>query len=224
MNKTIVKYGKQIRKSNTILWRMACKVVNRVTSKISGNVVCEGSFIRNSTISAGVKSNSIRIHRGGVVRNCHIVINGTNSSVVIDENCTVNNTSIILYGDNAHCIIGKAVTFNSFKTAGTGINISQNTTLSIGDGSLLSNSIGIYTTDFHKIMNADGVQINPDKSIQIGKRVWIGMKAIILKGVTIPDGCVIGAGTIVTGTIDEENSVLGGNPSRILRRSISWER
>lgn len=158
------------------------------------------------------------------MQNCRIVINGTNSSVLIDENCRMSSTDIILYGDNAHCIIGKNVTFNSFKTAGTGINISQNTTLSIGDESLFSNCIGIYTTDFHKITDAEGRQVNADKSIQIGKKVWIGMKAIILKGATIPDGCVVGAGTIVASTIKEEDSVVRGNPLRTLRHNISWEK
>lgn len=136
----------------------------------------------------------------------------------------MNSTDIILYGDNAHCIIGKSVTFNSFKTAGTGINIGHNTTLKIGDESLLSNSIGIYTTDFHEILNTEGIQVNKNKSIGIGKQVWIGMKAIILKGSIIPDGCVVGAGSIVAGVIEEENAVVGGNPIRILKHDISWRK
>lgn len=155
---------------------------------------------------------------------CRILINGTSSSVLIDENCRMSSMDIVLYGDNPHCIIGKNVTFNSFKTEGTGVNISQNTTLSICDDSLLSNRIGIYTTDFYKIIDANGHQINADKSIQIGKMIWIEMRTIILKGKTIPDGCVVGVRTLVTYTIKGKNSVVGGNPLRTLRHNISWER
>lgn len=223
MNKSIVRYVKSLYEKNSILWVIACGIVSRITSKITGNTIIENSLIQNSTVSAGGKSNTIKIS-GGVIRNSRIIINGSNSSVTIDENCVMNHTDIILYGDNAHCIIGKNVTFNSFKTAETGINVSQNTTLSIGDDSLFSNSIGIYTTDFHKIMNSDGIQINVDKSIQIGKKVWIGMRALILKGSKIPDGCVIGAGSLVAGAIKEKKSVVGGNPIRILKYNISWEK
>lgn len=223
MNKAIVRYGKSLYEKNSILWVIACKIANRITSKITGDSMIENSLIKNSTVSAGDKSNSIKIS-GGVIRNSRIVITGSNSSVIIGENCVMNYTDIILYGDNAHCFIGKNVTFNSFKTAGTGINVSQNTTLSIGDDSLFSNSIGIYTTDFHKIMNSDGIQINMDESIQIGKKVWIGMKALILKGSKIPDGCVIGAGSLVAGEIKDKNSVVGGNPIRTLKYNVSWEK
>lgn len=224
MNNAIIRYGKSLYEKNSILWVMACRIVSRITSKITGNTIVENSLIHNSTISAGDKSNTIKISGGGVIRNSRIVITGSNSSVVIDENCVMNYTDIICYGDNAHCFIGKNVTFNSFNTAGTGINVSQNTTLSIGDDSLFSNSIGIYTTDFHKIMNADGIQINMDESIQIGKKVWIGMKTLILKGSKIPDGCVVGAGSLVAGAIQEKESVVGGNPLRTLKYNISWEK
>ena len=53
--------------------------------------------------------------------------------------------------------------------------------------------------------------------IVIGKNVWIGSHAIILKGVQIGDNAFIGAGAVVTKNV-EPNSVVVGNPARTIKR------
>ena len=50
----------------------------------------------------------------------------------------------------------------------------------------------------------------------IGKDVWTGANAVILKGVKIGDGAVVGAGSIVTKDIPSY-AIVVGNPARILR-------
>lgn len=52
--------------------------------------------------------------------------------------------------------------------------------------------------------------------ILIGKDVWIGASAVVLKGVTIADGAVIGAGSVVTKNVPE-NAVVAGNPAKLIR-------
>lgn len=54
--------------------------------------------------------------------------------------------------------------------------------------------------------------------VVIGNNVWIGANAIILPGVFIADGCVIGAGSVVTKSICESNSLVVGNPAKFIRR------
>jgi len=49
----------------------------------------------------------------------------------------------------------------------------------------------------------------------IGDNVWIGMGAVILKGVTIGDNSVVAAGAIVTKSVPP-NVVVAGNPARIV--------
>jgi len=49
--------------------------------------------------------------------------------------------------------------------------------------------------------------------VVIGNRVWIGYRAIILPGVTIGEGAVVGAGSIVTKNV-EPFSIVAGNPAR----------
>jgi acetyltransferase-like isoleucine patch superfamily enzyme len=52
--------------------------------------------------------------------------------------------------------------------------------------------------------------------VRIGKRVWIGENACILPGVSIGDGAVIGAGSVVTKDIPP-NSIAAGNPAKVIR-------
>lgn len=55
-----------------------------------------------------------------------------------------------------------------------------------------------------------------EEEIIIENNVWIGYRAIILKGVHIEEGAVIGAGSVVTKDVPR-NAVVGGNPARIIK-------
>ena len=57
--------------------------------------------------------------------------------------------------------------------------------------------------------------------VKIGNHVWIGTRAIIMKGVTIGDGAIIGAGAIVTKDVPS-NSVVVGFPAKVIRENIEW--
>lgn len=50
----------------------------------------------------------------------------------------------------------------------------------------------------------------------IGHDVWIGARVIILRGITIGTGAIIGAGAVVTKTV-EPYSIVAGNPARLIR-------
>jgi acetyltransferase-like isoleucine patch superfamily enzyme len=54
---------------------------------------------------------------------------------------------------------------------------------------------------------------------RIGKNCFIGGRSLILPGVEIGDGCVVGAGAVVTKSMPEA-CVIAGNPARILRRNV----
>ena len=53
--------------------------------------------------------------------------------------------------------------------------------------------------------------------IIVGNDVWIGMRAMIMSGVTIGSGAVIAAGSVVTRDV-EPYTVVGGNPAKFLKR------
>ena len=49
--------------------------------------------------------------------------------------------------------------------------------------------------------------------VVIGRDVWIGAHAVILKGAVLGDGCVVSAGAVVSGTV-APFAIVGGNPAR----------
>ena len=55
-----------------------------------------------------------------------------------------------------------------------------------------------------------------DSITNIGNDVWIGLNAIIMRGITIGDGAVIGAGAVVTKDV-EPYSIVVGNPAKHIK-------
>lgn len=91
--------------------------------------------------------------------------------------------------------------------------------ITIGSGVLISEQVLIRDSDDHQILN----QIkNVTKPIHIGNHVWIGMRATILKGVTIGDGAIIAAGSVVTADVPA-NCLAAGVPAKVIRENISWK-
>jgi carbonic anhydrase/acetyltransferase-like protein (isoleucine patch superfamily) len=56
-----------------------------------------------------------------------------------------------------------------------------------------------------------------DRPVRIGHGVWIGDSVIVLPNVTIGNGAVIGAGSVVTRSIPSY-AIAAGNPARVIRR------
>ena len=59
--------------------------------------------------------------------------------------------------------------------------------------------------------------------VRISNKAWIGMRAIVLKGVTIGEGAVVGAGSVVTSDVPPW-TIVGGNPARVIRALTEEER
>ena len=56
----------------------------------------------------------------------------------------------------------------------------------------------------------------------VGNDVWLGYQALIMPGVTIGDGAIVAAGSVVTSDV-EPYSIVGGNPARLLRHRFPAE-
>lgn len=91
-----------------------------------------------------------------------------------------------------------------------------------GTSVLASWDVLIMDTDWHSVTDMDGTTLNPDRDIMIGNHVWIGCRSIILKGVSIPDGSIVAAGSIVTKGNLHANSMIAGAPASEVRTGISW--
>jgi len=94
--------------------------------------------------------------------------------------------------------------------------------IQIGDNTMIAWQSILMDTDQHAIYNTDNTLINQDKKITIGNNVWIGAKSFILKGSTIPDGCIVGANTTISKKFTQKNAIIAGNPAKILKENIRW--
>lgn len=94
--------------------------------------------------------------------------------------------------------------------------------LTIGNYVKIGGGSAIYTTDFHSL-NPEVMRTSEDiknrvcAPVIIKDNVFIGAKCIVLKGVTIGENSIIGAGSVVTKNIPP-NEIWAGNPARFIRK------
>jgi acetyltransferase-like isoleucine patch superfamily enzyme len=91
-----------------------------------------------------------------------------------------------------------------------------------GDNVLVSWDNLFMDTDFHEILDDNGNLLNADRSIIIGDHVWFGARCLVLKGVCVGQNNIIAAGTILHDSFKLDKSVIGGNPTRIIRTDVIW--
>lgn len=88
--------------------------------------------------------------------------------------------------------------------------------ITIGDGCAIAAGVKLVTpTHDYNVLPVSTVGVN--KSIVVGKDVWIGTAAIVLPGVTIHDGAVVAAGAVVSEDVPPD-CVVGGVPARIIKK------
>jgi acetyltransferase-like isoleucine patch superfamily enzyme len=111
--------------------------------------------------------------------------------------------------------IGKGVYLNrnTFVDASLSITIGEDTM--IGPNCYITDHDHAYAPGARP---ADGTLTN--QATRIGARVWLGAGVIVLKGVTIEDDCIIGAGSVVTRSIPA-NSVAVGVPAKVASSRVT---
>jgi len=119
---------------------------------------------------------------------------------------TFTPSSAILIGDHAG-LNGTSIT-------------SRSTEIRIGDHTMIAPNVIITDSDFHIPWPPEGRRRYPgterDAPVTIGRNCWIGINAIILKGVTIGDNSVIAAGSVVVDDIPAD-CLAGGVPARVIK-------
>jgi len=106
--------------------------------------------------------------------------------------------------------------------SGAGINCELNGPITIGRDVMMGPEVVVYTSGHE--FNATDIPMmdqgpTETKPVVIGNDVWIGRRAIIMPGVTIGDGCVIGAGAVVTKDIPPY-SVAVGVPAKVVKSRL----
>ena len=94
--------------------------------------------------------------------------------------------------------------------------------IKIGSGVAVSWYVQILDSDVHQVV-LDGAPQPRTKPVHIADRVWLGLGAIVLKGVSIEADAVVGAGAVVANDIAPQ-SLVAGNPARTVHTNVSWNR
>ena len=199
--------------------------LNSVTRKISGKeniITYKGSILRSVTFDIKGNGNNIEIEEGCRLSDLTFYIRGDGHTITIGKGCQFIQGGSLWFEDcNGSLIIGQKSTF--YKVL-IGV-LEPRSKVIIGQDCMLSRNIEIRTGDSHSILSKEsGERINFAEDVYIGNHVWIGTHNLILKGVYIPDGCVVAAGSVVTGKFEKSGVIIGGNPARIIREEIMWQR
>lgn len=138
------------------------------------------------------------------------------STIIIGNHCTFNshdlfntrgvgNCIVRTYTDYAKIVIGNDTGFS-------GVSINARNLIKIGNNVMVGAGVIIGDNDDHP--ERLGTSEAP---IVIGDNVFIGMRSIVMKGVTIGDNAVIGAGSIVTNDIPA-NCIAVGVPCKVIKQ------
>nr|WP_094571377.1 acyltransferase [Mucilaginibacter xinganensis] len=148
------------------------------------------------------------------------------SKIEIDENSHIKG-ELTVYKHGGRIKIGK------YCFVGENTKIWSAKNISIGDRVLIAHNVNIHDCNDHPIDanerhqhyksilttgHADDIALN-EKEIIIGDDVWIGFNSTILKGVTIGQGAIVGACSVVTKDIPA-HTIVAGNPARIIKSIV----
>ena len=167
-----------------------------------------------------------------------VVFTGAGARVAIGPGCVdtalrieAGSGAVVQLGRNVHLgalFVHSAAGARLELGAGSGLNgavrllMHEPARISIGPGALIADGVDVTVSDMHPIFDvATDARLNPAEDVVIGSRVWIGQRSLVLKGARIGHDTVIGASSVVTGSIPA-HCVAAGNPARVVRAGTRW--
>ena len=221
---------KQFLKENTALLEKLFHMysvllgVNKIKGKAGNQLIAEGAFLKRCRIQINGTNNQIVVKDLARLQNCMIYIQGNGNQIHIGKSVSLNYAELWIEDNDNRLQIEDGSSADGKKQAPVHMAVIEGNRIILGKDCMLSSGIEIRTGDSHSIVNNEGERINPSKEIVVGNHVWIGTRAMLLKGSRIADDCIVGAGSMVTGSFDEAGCALAGNPAKVLRKDVSWKR
>lgn len=141
----------------------------------------------NFAMNNGIKGNPI-----GCYEPCTIFVD-RNAELVIGDNVSMSQTAIVC---NSHIEIG-----NNVKLGG---------------------GVCVYDSDFHSLnpeirKSKDDIKHKVSRPVFIKDNAFIGAKVIILKGVTIGENSIVGAGSVLSRSVPDDE-IWAGNPAKYIAK------
>ena len=98
--------------------------------------------------------------------------------------------------------------------------------ITIGHGVVIFERVVIRDSDNHAIISTENGELKSDEKpeaapIVIQDHVWLGMNVIVLKGVTIGEGAIVAAGSVVTKDVPP-HCLVAGVPAKVVKTEVTW--
>lgn len=167
------------------------------------------------------RSAKIRLRGGDLLLNFFETFRRATGSSLILEDCSVLNIGgsfAMYYGADIKIFEGGTLSLGS-GYANAGFQVRCKKQITIGHNVSIAKDVVIMDSDAHEICYEGYVM---SKDVCIEDNVWIGTRAMILKGVTVGEGAIIGAGSIVTKNVPA-HSVVAGSPARVIRTNVDFK-
>lgn len=198
-------------------------LTNRVKIRGDENAVRRSSsaLIKTSSIQIKGNNNKVIVGENSSLEGVSVVINGSGHRLKIGAGCAIRGCAFVFEDDNCSISIGDLTSIEHHSHIAA---VEPHSTVTIGNDCMLSSWVDIRTTDSHSIIDQKTqTRINFAQDIEIGDHVWIGMQALILKGVRIGRNSVVAARSICTKDAPE-GTLIGGAPAHEIKHNISWKR
>lgn len=190
---------------------MIQKIINLLFKRYFYNLVIDTVKKVDSYPKINGRKENIRIGQNTVVRD-NVEFECQNGIIEIGENCFVlQNTKLLCYGGNIK--IGNDVSINPYCI------LYGHGNLTIGNNVRIANS-SVFIPSNHNFQRTDipiWKQGETSKGIILEDDIWIGTNVKVLDGVKISKGIVIGAGSVVTKSLDKEFGIYAGIPAKFIK-------
>ena len=138
-----------------------------------------------------------------------------NGRIVLEGKAKFGHGSRISVGPDAELVIGPDFSNTAMCTIICWHRIH------FGRNVLSSWQVLVMDTDFHPVVEtATGRVGTYTKAVNIDDDVWLGTRSVVLKGSHLAQGCIVGAGAVVSGRFDEPCCVVAGNPAAVRKHGV----
>jgi acetyltransferase-like isoleucine patch superfamily enzyme len=208
-------HGRQLRKGLVGVWLSRHATRPTLELPIVGSVrsrIIRGPGARVE-VSGRLYLGDAPTYVGAVARGMAPVVElGRDATLAVDGRARLGDGTKILVGPGATVSIGDDSHFDGDCRVVCAAGVS------IGSGCAIAWEVLIMDTDFHRV---DG-RASSDAPVRLGDRVWVGVGAKILKGVSVGDGAIVAAGAVVTRDVPA-GALVAGSPARVVREHATWD-
>ena len=179
-----------------------------VLQRVRGNAVKAGQALRaRIMLRRCTEVGALTRLRGGVI----VENSGT---LVVGRRVKLNGRPVPI---ELVALAGARLSIGDGTSINRGVSICAQQSVSIGRDCGIGNDCLIFDTDFHALGDVSDDEAANASPVTIGDRVWLASRSVVLKGVTIGDGAVICAGSVVATSV-APYTMVGGVPARVIRK------